>query len=65
MFDLPPEPVTDTELEAVLTAALRTSGDQLTRATECWMATVAARHLVDRLALAGFTVVRLGGKRLT
>ena len=65
MFDLLPEPVSDTELEGVLTAALRTSGGQLTRPTECWMATVAARHLVDQLALAGLTVVRFGAGRLT
>ena len=65
MFDLPAEPVTETELEAVLEAALRCSGGQLTRPAECWMATVVARHLADRLALAGFTVVRLAGRRLT
>jgi hypothetical protein len=64
MFDLPPAPISDAELEAVLTAALRCSGGQLTRPTECWMATVAARHLVDQLALAGLTVVRFAEGRL-
>jgi hypothetical protein len=63
MFDLPPAPISDAELEAVLTAALRCSGGQLTRPTECWMATVAARHLVDQLALAGLTVVRFAEGR--
>jgi hypothetical protein len=65
MFDDAPAPIDDAELEAVLTAALRSSGGQLTRPTECWMATVAARHLVDQLALAGLTVVRLTRRRLT
>jgi hypothetical protein len=65
MFDDAPKPIDDTELEAVLTAALRSSGGQLTRSTECWMATIAARHLVDQLALAGLTVVRLAHRRLT
>jgi hypothetical protein len=65
MFDDAPEPIGDAELEAVLAAALRSSGGQLTRSTECWMATVAARHLVDQLALAGLTVVRLAHRRLT
>jgi hypothetical protein len=65
MFDDGPEPIDDFELEAVLTAALRCSGGQLTRPTECWMATVAARHLVDQLSLAGLTVVRFGQRRLT
>ena len=65
MFDDAPEPIDDAELEAVLTAALRSSGGQLTRPTECWMATVAARHLVDHLALAGLTVVRFTRGRLT
>jgi hypothetical protein len=65
MFDSFPEPIDDAELEAVLAAALRCSGGQLTRPTECWMATVAARHLVDQLALAGLTVVRPGARRLT
>nr|WP_294517091.1 hypothetical protein [uncultured Rhodopila sp.] len=65
MFDDAPEPIDDAELEAVLTAALRSSGGQLTRPTECWMATVAARHLVDHLSLAGLTVVRFTRGRLT
>jgi hypothetical protein len=65
MFDVPPETVSDDELEAVLAAALRASGGQLTRPTECFMATTAARHLVDRLALAGLRVVRVPGPRLT
>ncbi len=65
MFDLPAEPVSDAELEAVLAAALRCSGGQLTRPAECWMATVAARHLADRLALEGLTVVRLAARRMT
>ena len=65
MFDNGPEPIDDAELEAVLIAALRSSGGQLTRPTECWMATVAARHLVDQIALAGLTVVRFAHRRLT
>jgi hypothetical protein len=65
MFDPSPDPVPDAELEAVLTAALRSSGGQLTRPTECFMATAAARHLVDRLALAGLHVVRFPDRRLT
>jgi len=65
MFDPSPEPVPDAELEAVLTDALRSSGGQITRPTECFMATAAARHLVDRLALAGLRVVRFAERRLT
>jgi hypothetical protein len=65
MFDLQADPVADDELEAVLAAALRCSGGQLTRPMECWMATVVARHLADRLALAGLTVVRTPARRLT
>lgn len=65
MFDDAPTPIDDAELEAVLTAALRCSGGQLTRSTECWMATISARHLVDQLALAGLSVVRLAQRRLT
>ncbi len=38
MFDPSPEPVPDAELEAVLAAALRSSGGQITRPTECFMA---------------------------
>ena len=70
MFDVspqpaPPIPVSDDELEAILTAALRSSGGQITRPTECFMATASARHLVDRLALAGLQVVRFPGRRVT
>jgi hypothetical protein len=65
MFEAVPEPVPETEVEAVLAAALRASSGTLTRPTECWMASAAARHLVDRLALAGLTVVRYPEKRLT
>jgi len=65
MFEANPEPVPDTEVEAVLAAALRFSGGQISRATECFMATVAARHLVDQMALAGLRVVRFPDRRLT
>jgi hypothetical protein len=65
MFNVSPEPVPDDELEAVLAAALRSSGGRLTRPTDCFMATAVARHLVDRMALAGLRVVRFPERRLT
>ncbi len=65
MFEASPELVPDEEVEAVLAAALRSSGGQMTRQTECFMAGAAARHLVDRLALAGLHVVRFPQRRLT
>ena len=61
----PAELVPDDELEIILRAALPASGGQLTRSTECWMASVVARHLVDQLALAGLRVVRFPERRLT
>jgi hypothetical protein len=65
MFDLPTELVPEDELEVILAAALRVSGGQLTRWTECWMASLVARHLVDQLSLAGLKVVRFPEPRLT
>ena len=65
MFEVPPEPVPDAEVEAVLAAALRSSSGRLTRPAECFMAGMAARHLVDQLALAGLHIVRFPGRRLT
>jgi hypothetical protein len=65
MFDLPAELVPEDELEVILAAALRASGGQLTRSTECWMASVVARHLVDQLSLAGLKIVRFPEPRLT
>ena len=65
MFDPSPEPVPDAEVEAVLAAALRSSSGQISRTTECFMATTAAHHLMERLALAGLHVVRFPGRRLT
>jgi hypothetical protein len=64
MFDLSAELVPEDELEVVLTTALPISGGQLTRSTECWMASVVARHLVDQLSLAGLKVVRFPEPRL-
>jgi len=65
MFEPTPEPVPETEVEAVLAAALRSSAGTLNRPAECWMASAAARHLMDRMALAGLRVVRFPAKRLT
>ncbi len=69
MFESAPQsvlqPVPDDEVEAVLAAALRGAGGQLSRSTECFMASAAARHLVDRLALAGLRVVRFPDRRVT
>lgn len=65
MFDITPDPIPDDELEAVLAAALRSSSGQVSRTTECFMATAAARHLVDRLALAGLRVIRVSPARFT
>ena len=52
------EPLDDADLEAVLATALRTAGG-LTREAECWLATVCARSLANRLAILGLRVVRV------
>jgi hypothetical protein len=60
MFDpCPFEPAAPEEVEAVLTEAIRSSaGGQMTRNAEVFLAGVCARHLTDRLILAGFAFMR-------
>ncbi len=58
MFNLP-EPVPDDELEAALTAALRSGGGKITRALSCEMAGVVSEHLVTWLAMEGIRAVRV------
>ncbi len=58
MFNLP-EPVPDEELEAALTAALRSGGGKITRAMSCEMAGVVSEHLVTWLAMEGIRAVRM------
>ena len=53
------EPLDDDELATILREALRIGGGQITRSTELFMVTVAAEHLVSRLAAAGLRVIRL------
>ena len=54
-----PEAVTDEELAAVLAAAIRDGkAGTMTREAAVYLAGVSADFLVDRLALAGFAVVR-------
>jgi hypothetical protein len=53
------ETVPEEELAAVLAAAIRDGkGGTMTRVAELFLAGVSADFLVDRLALAGFLVVR-------
>ena len=55
------EPVPDEDVVAILAAAIRDAkGGRMTREAEIFMASLCAEHLVDRLALAGVTVVRRG-----
>jgi hypothetical protein len=60
MFDASPfQPATWEEIEATLTEAIRSSaGGQMTRATEVFLAGVCAKHLTDKLVLAGFVLMR-------
>ena len=60
MFDLAKfEPVTPEEIETALTEAIRSSaGGQMTLNAEVFLAGVCAKHLTDRLMLAGFMFVR-------
>jgi hypothetical protein len=58
MFDLS-EPVPDAELEAVLRAALRLRGGQITREWSLEMAEIVAEHLVTALAVEGIRAVRV------
>ncbi len=60
MFDASPfRPATWEEIEAVLVEAIRSSaGGQMTRNAEVFLAAVCAKHLADKLALAGFVFMR-------
>ena len=60
MFDSSPfEPATWEEVEGALADAIRSSaGGQMTRNAEVFLAGVCAKHLSERLALAGFVVMR-------
>jgi hypothetical protein len=55
----PPEPIPEDELAAILTAAIRDGrGGRMTREAALFLAGVSAEHLVERIGLAGLTVVR-------
>jgi hypothetical protein len=60
MFGASPfEPATREEIEAALTDAIRSSaGGQMTRNAEVFLAGICAKHLTDKLALAGFVFMR-------
>ena len=60
MFDASPfEPVTWEDVEAALAEAIRSSaGGQMTRNSEVFLAGVCAKHLAEKLALAGLMVMR-------
>ena len=60
MFDANPfKLVTLEEVEAVPAEAIRSSaGGQMTRNTEVFLAGVCAKHLCERLALAGLVFMR-------
>ena len=53
------QPATWEEIEALLAEAIRSSaGGQMTRNAEVFLAGVCARHLTDKLVLAGFMFMR-------
>ena len=53
------EPATWEEVEVVLAEAIRSSaGGQMTRAAEVFLAGICAKHLTDKLVLAGFVFMR-------
>ncbi len=58
MFDPPCKRLTDDEVETLLASALNASGGSLTRETSCRMASLAARHIVNRFAPAGVMLVQ-------
>jgi hypothetical protein len=60
MFDDGPfKPARCEDVEAALAEAIRSSaGGQMTRNAEVFLAGICAKHLTDKLALAGFVFMR-------
>jgi hypothetical protein len=53
------EPATWEEVEAVLAEVIRSSaGGQMTLSAEVFLAGACAKHLIDKLVLAGFVLMR-------
>jgi len=51
-------PAPDPEATAALAAILRTAGPGLTREVSCYLATLSAAHLIDRLEASGYVVAQ-------
>lgn len=56
----PPQPVPDVEFVALLATIIQQGCGSLSRSADLYLASVSARHFVDRIALAGLVVVRDG-----
>ncbi len=58
MKPVPLQPVPDDEMTEALAAILRTSGSGPTREASCYLATISAEHLANRLAVSGYVLMR-------
>jgi hypothetical protein len=52
------EPAPEQEATEALATILRTTGPGLTREASCYLASVSAAHLIDRLVASGYVVAR-------